>query len=344
MCRSSRWLRWVLGGLAVWVAVVGESIPHAAAQSQLQCGISRVDITPKVSEEQPVWLAGYGWGRKATGVHDPLYATCVVLADGAQRLALVTVDLVGLQLPTVQQVRSQLSDFTYVLISSTHNHEGPDTIGIWGKTPLQRGVDEAYLQRIVKDVVAGVRQAEQRLTDVHVAYGTAQDQSLLGDSRKPQVKDGVLRVLRFQRAEQDQLAGLLVQWNCHPEAMGADNTLITADFPAATIAELRQRYDCPVAYFTGAVGGLMAPPDGVIRGDQGQLLNEGDFEYARRYGLAVAELAQRAVETARPIRLTPFVVATQPVALPVRMRSIGPPACCVSFAVPESVGRAIIGR
>ena len=51
--------------------------------------------------------------------------------------------------------------------------------------------------------------------------------------------------------------------------MGPDNTLITADFPATTIARLQERLQCPVAYFTGAIGGLMAPPDGVSRTSKG---------------------------------------------------------------------------
>ena len=200
------------------------------------------------------------------------------------KTALVSVDVVGLQLPTVAQVRTQLADFAYVLISSTHNHEGPDTIGLWGKTPLQRGVDDKYLDRVVRDIVTGVRRAEHQRVPVRVRYGTASDESLLGDSRQPQVKDGVLRVLCFEPVDGGALAGLLVQWNCHPEAMGPRNTLITADFPAATIARLNDKFHCPVAYFTGAVGGLMAPPDGVIKDDQGQLLQEGDFEYARGTG------------------------------------------------------------
>ena len=34
---------------------------------------------------------------------------------------------------------------------------------------------------------------------VTAAYGTAEDESLLGDSRLPIVKDGVLRVVRFDK-------------------------------------------------------------------------------------------------------------------------------------------------
>ncbi len=308
--RSSRWL---LHAVVLWMLAV----ISVEACAELQCAITRVDITPDLQKEGPVWLAGYGWGRKATGVHDPLYATCVVLSDGTRRLALVTADVVGLQLPTVQQIRAQLPQFAYVMVGSTHSHEGPDTIGIWGATPIQRGVHDGYLDRVVECIVDGIRKAEKQLESVRALYGTARDAALLGDSRKPIVKDDVLRVVRFERLADGSLAGLLVQWNCHPEAMGPDNTQITADFPWATIARLQEQFACPIAYFTGAVGGLMAPPDDGIRGEQGQPLREGDFEYARRYGEAVADLAAQAASESQPIQLTPFSVASRSVAIPI---------------------------
>jgi hypothetical protein len=122
----------------------------------------------------------------------------------------------------------------------------------------------------------------------------------------------------LDRVDDGQPAGIIVQWNCHPEAMGSKNTLITADFPWATIHRLQEKFSCPVAYFTGAVGGLMAPPDGVIRDARGNGLEEGDFEYARCYGEAVAELAARAASDTQPISLVPFRVASRPLAIPVR--------------------------
>ena len=36
-------------------------------------------------------------------------------------------DVVGLFLPSVERIRKELPGFTYVLVSSTHNHHGPDT-------------------------------------------------------------------------------------------------------------------------------------------------------------------------------------------------------------------------
>ena len=111
--------------------------------------------------------------------------------------------------------------------------------------------------------------------------------------------------------------GLLVQWNCHPETLGSRNTLITADYPAATIAALRERWGCPVAFFCGALGGLMAPPQDRIRNEQGQVLGSGDFEFARCYGVAVAELANTALENAQPIRLDPLRAYAKTIMVPV---------------------------
>ena len=296
-----------------WMGQAG----RAGEEGRLLAAFGVREITPVVDGTKPVFLAGYGMNRRATGVHDPLYARCVVLDDGQQRLAFVSVDLVGLQYPTVQRIRAGLSEFSYVLVASTHNHEAPDVVGIWGASPLDRGVDEAYEQLVVTQVQKAVREALAARVPVRVAYGTAEDATLLGDSRLPTVKDGVLRLLRFTHAETGDAVGLWVQWNCHPEALGSRNTLVTSDFPAATIEALEAAGQGKVAYFSGALGGLMAPPRDRIRDDAGQILGDGTFDYAWRYGKAVAELAQRAVAGAEPIRLTPFAVSAKPIGVPI---------------------------
>ncbi|MBJ42752.1 MAG: hypothetical protein CMJ80_05640 [Planctomycetaceae bacterium] len=300
------------------VACAGLDVVRAA-DAELVAGFAVTDISPQVGGVKPVWLAGYGWGRAATSVHDPLFARAVYLRDKqGMEFAFVSVDLVGLQFPQVEETRRALPDLDYLMIGSTHNHEGPDTIGIWGKTPLQTGVDGDYLSLVVSRIAEAVNEARAASRPVHVAFGTATDESLLGDSRKPYAKDGVLRVLRFDDADSGATTGILVQWNCHPEAMGSQNQAVTADFCYATIQQLERKYDCKIAYFTGAVGGLMAPPDGRFKNEAGRTLREGEFAYAEAYGQAVATLAEQAIESAAPITLTPFQVAYRSVAIPVR--------------------------
>jgi hypothetical protein len=290
----------------------------AAPALAIEAGFAETDITPDIKGKTPVWLAGYGHGRRATGIHDPLMCRCVVLQEGDQRIALVSVDLVGLQYPAVQQIRARLPKLKYVMVSSTHNHEGPDVIGIWGRNAFHRGVDDAYIELVVDRVVEAVEKASKSLTPVTAAYSTAEDETLLGDSRQPIVKDGVLRVLRFDSVRRSGTPrGILVQWNCHPEALGSRNQLVTADFPWATVESLKKKYNCPIVYMSGAVGGLMAPPrDGRIRNTGGDELKEVDYEYARVYGEEVATLASKAVDAAQPIELAPFAVAARPIAVP----------------------------
>lgn len=298
-----------LAGLFACISIILAS-SLAAAAAELRVGFGEADITPELKAEKPVWLAGYSAGRRATAIHDPLFVRAAVLDDGQNRVAIASVDLVGLQYETVQRIRARLPKLHYVLVGSTHNHEGPDVIGLWGRNLIHRGVDEAYLELVIDRTVQAIEQAQERLAPANGFYGTADDEKLLGDSRQPVVKDPTLRLLAFrdETAAKDskKLAGLVVQWNSHPEAMGSKNTEITADFCAATVAKLKETHGCPVVYLSGALGGLMAPPNGCVQDASGKDLKEGDWEFAQKYGEAVADLATKAVAAAEPVQLAPI--------------------------------------
>lgn len=293
---------------------LGLAPSHQAARA-VEVGFGRAEITPDV-KARPVWIAGYGNNRKATGVHDPLWSRAVVLRDGDRKFALVSVDLVGIQHPLTLAIREALPDYAYVLVSSTHNHEGPDVIGLWGPTERESGVDPAYLESVQRGVLESVKSAESTLKTTRAVFGTASDESLMRDSRLPIVKDGVVRVVRFDPAEGDRPLGLLVQFSCHPEDLESENTLITADFPYYTIRALEAKYGCPVAYFTGAVGGLMTGPEERFRKPDGSFYQGGDWEFARIHGEAIADLAAKALESPSTLALSPVSVSTQSVLLP----------------------------
>src|SRR5437868_6720179 len=126
-------------------ALVVLALPATAGE--LTVGFAEVDVTPELGKK-PVYLAGFGQNRKATKVHDPITARAVVLSDGDAKVALASVDVVGLFVGSTERVRGKLAGFKYVLVSATHNHEGPDTLGLWGPvTPLESGVDKDYLNK-----------------------------------------------------------------------------------------------------------------------------------------------------------------------------------------------------
>ena len=303
-----------------WLVVASIAVHAGNSDAQpLSAGFASADVTPELRDDKPVWLAGYGHGRRATGVHDPLRSRAVVLDDGAHRIAIVGVDSVGLQLATVRRIRERLTNFHYVLVASTHDHEAPDVIGIWGVTPLQNGVDPEYLDLVVERTVEAVRAAEGKLSPAAAKYGTTREPRLLRDSRLPKVLDDVLRVVVIEstRGDSAKPLGLIVQWNCHPEALGSRNTTLTADFVAATVAELERRYACPVVYVSGALGGLLAPPGGLYRDASGKPVPGSTFEYAELYGRDVAAAAARAVDAASPLQLVPIMATTEQIYVPV---------------------------
>jgi hypothetical protein len=286
--------------LAMFVCFVG------TARADLTVGFATTDVTPTVGGERPVWLAGFGHGREATKVHDPLKARAVVLEDGERKVAMVGVDSIGLQLPTVDRIRKLLPGFEFVLVASTHVHHAPDVIGIWGATPFKNGVDPQYIDLVVERVVEAVKSADGRRKPGDAAYGTASAPKLLRDSRQPYVFDEVLRVVAFREPGTRAVSGIVVQWNCHPEVLGRRNTEVTADFVASTVAALEAKYRAPVVFLSGAVGGLMAPPGGLYDAEGSAAPPNGSFDYAERYGRDVAEVTARAIESAEPITLGPM--------------------------------------
>jgi hypothetical protein len=287
-----------------------------AADTPFTVGFADVDISPKLGAK-PVYLAGFGQGRKATRIHDPIMARAVVLDDGQNKIALVTVDVVGLFSPSVERVREKLPGFRYVLVSATHNHEGPDTMGLWGPNPLTSGVDSSYLERVEAGCVDAVQKADAARKPAVAKIGTAHTPELLRDTRLPEVKLDAIVAISFRDPKSDAPIGVLVQWNCHPETLDSKNTEITADFVGYTVKRLRETQKCPVAYFTGAVGGLMTTLRLPVQDAAGRELADGTFTKAERYGTLLADAAEKAIANSVPVSLTPFEVRTRSLLLPV---------------------------
>ncbi|MCX7699993.1 MAG: neutral/alkaline non-lysosomal ceramidase N-terminal domain-containing protein [Gemmataceae bacterium] len=293
--------------LVLWLAGITQA-------SELRVGWAEVDVTPDM-RAGPVFIAGFGQNRKATDIADPIMARGVVLSDGQKTFAIVSVDVIGLFHANVERIRSQLQGIDQVIISSTHNHEGPDTLGLWGPAPTKSGVDPKYMQRLERGIVEVIESARRGLQPVTARIGRIALPDLIHDTREPFVKHDELVALRFiDRQGKD--AGLIVQWNCHPETLDSKNTKISADFVGYTVQELKSRFGCPVVYLTGTVGGLLTSLRVPITDDQGKELKDGTFEKTERFGKKLAAAAATALERGEPIELTPFQARTRVVFVP----------------------------
>jgi hypothetical protein len=285
------------------------------ADDVLEAGFGVVDITPELSPCRPIWLAGKEMNRAATGVHDPLFARAVVLGNGGRKIALVSVDSIGLPYPSVLRARAELKDFAYVLVASTHSHDSPDVIGIWGPSPAVSGVVPEYVRLVERRIVEAVRKADEGATAARAEYAMAEDESLLGDFRLPEVYDGVLRLLRFTRVADGKTLGLVVQWNSHG-VEPAKNALVSRDYMGATVDSLEKRHACRVVLFQGAIGGLMGTPKKLVADAKAGRIPSDSFGFIDACGAAIADLADRALQDARPIKLAPLAVSARPIMIP----------------------------
>jgi hypothetical protein len=100
----------------------------------LRVGFARVKINPDLeNSKRPVYLAGFRQNRKATAIHDDLWAIACVLDDGKTRLGIVALDAIGFFHDEVISVRKRLAKewkLDYTIVCSTHNHTTPDLIGL----------------------------------------------------------------------------------------------------------------------------------------------------------------------------------------------------------------------
>ncbi len=251
-----------------------------------------------------VWIAGFSLGRAATGVHDDVWARAIVLEKGDVRVGMVSLDLVGFFHDDVVAVRLAAKeaglDLDHVVVSSTHTHEGPDTMGIWGRAIGESGYSPEYVQGVV---IAGAvkalieADASLRPAKLRVAVGEAPD--LVNDTRLPEVIDQAFTLLQFQDPATSDPFATAAFWGNHPEALGSDNTLITSDFPHYLRDELEVRYPgAPAVFFNGSLGGLsttigvLACPD--ASGEE--TCPQGTWERAERIGRGAAAAAADALD------------------------------------------------
>ena len=274
-------------------AVLAAPVPSARA---LQAGFAKRVITPSLSAG-PVYLAGFDHDRRATGVHDDLFVRCLGVSDGAQKLALCSVDLIGFFLPETQKTRLLLAarvPGARLVVASTHDHEGPDTMGLWGPNPMRSGVDPAYRERLRREIAQTAAEALLIAQPATFTFAKAKTPGLIADGREPQVIDDEIVIMKATGADGKTL-GTLVNWSSHPEALGGKNTLMTADYPHYLLDRVEAALGGTGVFFSGSIGGLMTPLSVGLKDEAGREVPPETFEHARVIGERAADAALEAL-------------------------------------------------
>jgi hypothetical protein len=278
----------------------------ARAQVQLRAGAAKAIITPDIHKNK-VYIAGFGHNRIATGVHDDLFVRCLALEAGTQTLVLCSVDLIGLFYDDVlkirQQVKTQAPEISHLIVASTHVHEGPDTLGLWGPDPLHTGIDETYLDRLDSKIADTAVKAARSMQPARI--GLARDDhpllaTLQAVERPPIIKDPYLFVMRLTATNAGTPIATVVNWSDHPETLGGENTEITADYPHWLCQYVEEHLGGTAIFFSGSIGKVspLGSQVAMTDSDTGQIAQDNSWRKAQLLGTTLGQLAERALKSA----------------------------------------------
>ncbi len=236
----------------------------ALQEPGLIAGAARIVVTPA---RRGVRVAGHGHYRKhSVGVLDDLYARVLYLDTGAGAVALVSLDFIGWMHPRVERIRARVSE-RYpgsILIGSTHNHDGPDTEGLWGEPvfgllPIKAGVDRVYLDWVERRIAGAILAAVARARPARLRVGSFEAPAgLVVNMREPDDVPLTVGVLRAETLAGDTI-GTLVDFGNHAEALQDDNRWISADWPGTLCAEVDRALGGTTLFFSGPAGGMLEP-------------------------------------------------------------------------------------
>lgn len=302
----------------------------------LRAAACKRSITPVVGENHsdPIYMAGFGNDRQATGVHDDVWARGYVVQNADKKIAIVTLDVIGYFNNEVRTIREDpaIADlgFDAVMVTSTHVHEGADTMGLWGEDETVSGVDLGYLDFVNAQVAGCIADAHAALEPAVMRFATGStigaslppfpDLVADGEVLKPYVIPGdaftppraedvivegdpgeihnpSVPALQIKSIASGAVLATVVNYASHPESLGSDNTLITSDFPHYMRESLEARYGGIAIYQSADLGVLQGPLDvDMIDPETGVEAVRRSFRFAEVMGEALADRAALALD------------------------------------------------
>src|SRR5579872_1924321 len=287
------------------------------AWAELSAGAAKRDITPDLQKYGPVYMAGFGHNRVAVGVHDPLWARCFAIGSARLPLVICGVDSIGLFMEDVEKIRARVKELNKhdvnVVVAALHDHESPDTMGLWGASPDKSGINEEYNAFVVEQTAQAAMEAIKSFKPATFTLAKAHPPILdtfIHDSRPPDVHDSEVIAL-MAKGQDGTTIGTLLNWANHPETLASKNTQLTSDYSGFLRDRLEQRVGGIAVFVNGAVGGMQSPLGAKIAD-----LPDDSFEKAQYIGQHVADIAADALKAAKPVQLGGYNFAEKQIHIP----------------------------
>ncbi len=254
-----------------------------SAQAGFEAGAARVDITPPLG--LPMWGYGVRKDSPCQGVIDPLTATAVVIHAGADRLAIVGLDLGRSPArETVRRIREEVKQKTgieRVLLVGSHTHHGP-CLELEKETLEVHRASAQYIQVLREKIVSVIAAAQTASRPARIAVG--HDDVHLNRNRHthfdPKPVDPRLTVVRLEGEDSKPIA-VLANYSAHPTTREAIVLKWSADYPAGLRARVERDLGGLCVFLQGASGDLSTDRHGLDTIAYGEALGDEVVRIAR---------------------------------------------------------------
>ena len=253
---SSR-LSFLFSALAI-CAIVSLCAPQirGAEAGNLKAGAAKVDITPS-SVDLPELIMVLN--KRFTGIHDPIYARAVVMDNGINTVALVSLDLAefGDTGPLQERIHKELGiPVANIMINAVNDHNAPRSGPIIPGTSAAQGrpySTPAYIQQVDDAIVEAVKKAKASLEPALVGvraghmdlnaqrYGFDASRNSWSTVSEDAVSDKTFWVVKIANLSGQPIA-ILMDYSMHP-IMGGKNSLLTGDLSGAAERFVEEQYN-----------------------------------------------------------------------------------------------------
>ena len=296
-------------------------------------GIAKADITPPLEVGILMSTGRRAW-QPFEGVRMPLEARALVVERDGRRLAVVSLDLLGLGDEAVggmRQFKKRVAadaggsvEADRIVLCSTHTHSAPSSLGctdLIHTEPFKAWVDDLSRQigSAIKDaagsarpcrLMVGAESAPGHAVNRRIKtkrgirpYRTTMDPDIVIGPEGP--TDELVNVAAFSDSSNRTVA-LVVNAPCHPvHEMCIPQ--VSPDFPGETVRELDRRHAGCMAMFLNGSAGNMNPP--LVSGGAGD---------AREHGLLLADTVDRALAKLVPVDGNALAVSWREIEMPGR--------------------------
>ena len=232
-----------------------------ACAADYRAGVARVDITPPIGHE----MGGYSERKHgATAIHDPLYATVLLIESSGASLALVTCDLRSFVSTRVGESAKERFGVKNTILAVSHTHSGPLTWEL--RSPWYGDAEDKMIDAIGK-AKAGMFAATLETSTGQIYLGFNRRKIVDGRGvmwwrnaeRLPSHPvDPTVNVLQVKDAE-GKVRAVLVNYACHPSVLGPDNYEYSADYPGAMKRFIESEIPGAMALFVQGGAGDINP-------------------------------------------------------------------------------------